>query len=319
MKSLPSSKLTELEDYVSPKPVKTFYYRTTDGIKLRVALWNESSKKGSILLQSGRTEFIEKYFEVINEFLERDFCVAMFDWRGQGLSDRLTKDPFLGHIDNFSEYDIEFQEILTRVYLEKCPKPWIGLGHSMGGCIVATAAIDHPENLDGLILCAPMLSMNIDKKTEIVGLLFGGLSSLGFKHKPFSRPEWDNVKGWHERPFSENDVTSDENRYQRTSNLIKTNENLAVGGLSIGWAYESIKRIRKFRKKDYITRIQCPTLLLNATKDKLINANLNRKLCSKIPDITIADIEGEHELLMEKDIIRKQAWNEMDRFLTKFL
>ena len=71
--------------------VIAFFIKPVDGVNLRIAIWNETSSKGTILLQSGRTEFIEKYYEVIQEFINRGFCVALMDWRGQGLSDRVAK------------------------------------------------------------------------------------------------------------------------------------------------------------------------------------------------------------------------------------
>ena len=73
--------------------------------KLRIALWNLDSEKGTIILQSGRTEFIEKYYEVVTEFIERGFAVAMMDWRGQGLSSRKANNNKIGHIDSFETYD----------------------------------------------------------------------------------------------------------------------------------------------------------------------------------------------------------------------
>ena len=38
-------------------------------------------------------------------------------------------------------------------------------------------------------------------------------------------------------------------------------------------------------------------------------------MCSKIKNISIANIKGEHELLMEKDSIRNETWKEIDKFL----
>ena len=40
------------------------------------------------VLLNGQTEFIEKYFEVIDELRGRGFAVATMDWRGQGGSSR---------------------------------------------------------------------------------------------------------------------------------------------------------------------------------------------------------------------------------------
>ena len=80
--------LIELDDFRCPSAPNSFYVKTYDNKKIRIALWNLESNKGTILLQSGRTEFIEKYYEVIQEFINREFCVVAMDWRGQGLSDR---------------------------------------------------------------------------------------------------------------------------------------------------------------------------------------------------------------------------------------
>ena len=45
-------------------------------------------RKGTVCIFPGRTEFIEKYFEVVRDLRARGFAVAVLDWRGQGLSDR---------------------------------------------------------------------------------------------------------------------------------------------------------------------------------------------------------------------------------------
>ena len=61
--------------------------------------------KRDYISQSGRIEFIEKYYEVISEFIDRGYAVAMMDWRGQGLSSRVSKNIRIGHIDNFKTFD----------------------------------------------------------------------------------------------------------------------------------------------------------------------------------------------------------------------
>ena len=68
------------------------------------------------MLQSGRGEFIEKYYEVVEDLIKLDFCVAMFDWRGQGLSDRLTLNHYVGYVKSFEDYENDLLEILDKVY-----------------------------------------------------------------------------------------------------------------------------------------------------------------------------------------------------------
>ena len=51
--------------------------------RLRAALFlPEGPPKGSVVLSGGRTEPIEKYFEVITELQGRGFVVLAHDWRG---------------------------------------------------------------------------------------------------------------------------------------------------------------------------------------------------------------------------------------------
>ena len=57
------------------------------------------------------------------------------DWRGQGLSSRVSKNIRIGHIDNFKTFDDDFIKIVEEFFKTRCPSPFIGFGHSMGGCL----------------------------------------------------------------------------------------------------------------------------------------------------------------------------------------
>ena len=317
--SRPKAPLIDIDSFNCPSGGDSFFYKTSDGVNLRIAMWNETSSKGTILLQSGRTEFIEKYYEVIQEFVNRGFCVALMDWRGQGLSDRVAKDIRIGHVDNFSDYDSDFEEVIRKIYQDSCPKPWIAVGHSMGGCLVASNAAKNTDLFDAIILCAPMLTLQMPNLIKKLIHVLGFMTKIGLKEKAIARPEWHEDEGWHENPFTENQVTSDPIRYERTMMLIREHQEHAIGGLTVGWVYGALKRTREMISPGWIKKIEQPLLLLNATKDKLVNPNENKKICSQSNTVTIEDIDGEHEILMETDLIREQAWNAIDEFLKKTL
>ena len=317
--SRPKAPLIDIDSFNCPSGGDSFFYKTTDGVNLRIAIWNETSSKGTILLQSGRTEFIEKYYEVIQEFVNRGFCVALMDWRGQGLSDRVAKDIRIGHVDNFSDYDSDFEEVIRKIYQDSCPKPWIAVGHSMGGCLVASNAAKNTDLFDAIILCAPMLTLQMPNLIKKLIHVLGFMTKIGLKEKALARPEWHEDEGWRENPFTENQVTSDPIRYERTMMLIREHQEHAIGGLTVGWVYGALKRTREMISPGWIKKIEQPLLLLNATKDKLVNPKENVKICSQSNTVTIEDIDGEHEILMETDLIREQAWNAIDEFLKKTL
>src|ERR1700761_9309877 len=82
--------------------------KTPDGLTLRYARWEPpAGRKGTVCIFQGRTEYVEKYFETVRDLRARGFAVATFDWRGQGLSQRLLPDPLKGHVQRFSDYQID--------------------------------------------------------------------------------------------------------------------------------------------------------------------------------------------------------------------
>ena len=104
----------ELDDYKAPKGIKSYFVPMDDGTKLRVCHWINKSKEknGTILLQQGHNEFIEKYYETIQEFLDKNYSVIAFDWRGQGMSDRQLDDIHKAFIKDFERHDKDLKYII---------------------------------------------------------------------------------------------------------------------------------------------------------------------------------------------------------------
>ena len=308
------AEVVETEDFKAPSGYESFYYKCKDLKKLRITIWNSESSKGTIMLQSGRTEFTEKYFEVVSEFIERGYCVAMMDWRGQGKSSRVSKNTFIGHINSFKHYDDDLNEVISEVYTPHCPKPWIGMGHSMGGCLIASNAANE-DAFDSVILCAPMLSMNIPFAMKALIVVFGMASKLGFQQAEMRKPDYTIESGWSLIDFNENGLTSDLNRYLRTHNLVIRDKQVNVGGVTIGWIFAAYLRTLAIKYANWMGRITKPTLLINATKDVLVNSRENVTLCKKTKHLTQIDLPCMHEALMETDDIRDEAWKAIDLFL----
>ena len=68
---------------------------TSDGVRVRVAVWGRDAPKGTVLLFPGRTEYVEKYGRAAGDLLARGFATVAIDWRGQGLADRLQPVSYL--------------------------------------------------------------------------------------------------------------------------------------------------------------------------------------------------------------------------------
>ena len=88
--------MSKISDIGPPPTIETVggtatFLRMADGVRLRLACFPASGEKasGTVLMLAGFTEFIEKGLESIAALQQRGFGVVTFDWRGQGLSDRL--------------------------------------------------------------------------------------------------------------------------------------------------------------------------------------------------------------------------------------
>ena len=84
-----------------------------DGKKIRLMYWTKDKSSGTIILQQGHNEFIEKYFETIQDLLDRNYNVVCFDWRGQGMSDHMISDINKQFIDDFKIHDEDLTYLIN--------------------------------------------------------------------------------------------------------------------------------------------------------------------------------------------------------------
>jgi lysophospholipase len=134
--------------------------KTPDGVTLRAVRWPPPpGRKGTVCLFQGRTEYIEKYFEIVRDLRARGFAVATLDWRGQGLSERALRDRFKGHVGSFSEYDTDLATFMQEMVLPDCPPPHFAIAHSAGASVLIRAAYRGKRWFDRIVLTSPMIHL----------------------------------------------------------------------------------------------------------------------------------------------------------------
>src|SRR5271155_1182679 len=155
-----AARLVSIPANPAPEGVTVATLKTPDGVTIRYARWEPPrGRKGTVCIFQGRTEFIEKYFEVVRDLRARGFAVATLDWRGQGLSERRLRDSRKGHVRSFDQYDIDLQTFVQDIVLPDCPPPFFALGHSMGAAVLLRAAIMGLRWFDRMVLCAPLIRL----------------------------------------------------------------------------------------------------------------------------------------------------------------
>ena len=274
--------------------------------------------RGLCVLLSGQTEFIEKYFEVIDELRGRGFAVATMDWRGQGGSGRMAANPLKAHIDDFSEYDQDLEAFMARIVtpmLADGARP-IGLAHSMGGHILLRHLHRHPATFAAAAFSAPMLMFSTRGQPQ---WLVQGITRamMALRHGT------DFVWGMHLRDplvmnFSLQIVTSDRQRFQRTQDFLKQHPDLRLAGPTWGWVAAASRATAEMTAPGYAEAITTPVLVCAAGHDQVVLSEASKRLTVRLPNGVYLEIAGAgHEILMERDVFRDQFWRAFDTFMDK--
>ncbi len=306
------AKYLELVNYKAPEGINSYFVKMDDGVKLRVCHWLNKAKniKGTILLQQGHNEFIEKYYETIQEFLDRKYCVIAFDWRGQGMSDHQLDNIHKSYIKDYKRHDKDLKYILEEVIEPFFPKPLIGIGHSMGGCIMLSAFHDHPEKFSKGILSAPMLGFKNENFLKVASSLMN-IFKKDTDYLLGSRPNMGV-----ETPFDENDLTTDFLRYERTLHLVRKHPDIRLWGVTNAFAKAVNKRFKNIRKNGWAEEIELDILIINNINDRVVDSKKIKSMAKRLKNSQMIEFKAtEHEIFMEKDQYREILWKNIDRFL----
>jgi len=301
-----------------PEGAHAAYFQTTDKIRLRYATFPKTAgaPKGTICLVQGRTEFIEKYFETIADFQARGFCVATFDWRGQGGSQRLIGNKRLGYVDTFDDYWTDLKSFHASVLLPDCPPPYFLVGHSMGGLVSLCAGLRDRMMFERIFLSSPMVGLDGQPLSSAgMATVSGLLSFIGLAQLPVARRA---DKPASEMPFPGNPVTSDLLRFTRSVDVLKARPDLEIGAPTVGWVAAAMRAMARAGQDDFPGGIKIPVLMLAAGRDGVVSTAATESLGLRMRTGRHMIVPAaRHELFMEKDTIRAQVFAAFDAFITE--
>jgi lysophospholipase len=299
-----------------PLGASTGYIEVRKGLRLRFASWQSvlRERRGTVCIFPGRAEFIEKYFEVVGELRRRGFAVAVLDWRGQGGSSRLTRNPLKGHINDFAEYEEDVSHFMKAVVLPDCPAPYYALGHSMAAMVLFRAATKRGCWFTRVVLTAPMVKIaGLPLPSRLCGQLADGLTVFGFGK---SAVPGDKTKFRQDMPFEGNPLTSDRERFMRNLSVLQAAPELAIGPPTIGWLKAALDAIERVGNEKFAPRVRVPVLMLAASDDQVVVSEAVEELAIRLRAGSQIVLRGaRHEILQERDSIREQFWAAFDAFI----
>jgi lysophospholipase len=300
--------LVLLPDNPPPLGAEVIWYEGKGGLRLRMLYAPEPKDngvktRGLAIVCPGRSEFIEKYFEVARDLQDRGFAVAIFDWPGQGLSERPLKNVLAGHIKSFDWYVDALMRGLAKIE-RRAPKTWVILAHSMGGTVALEALAERKLTVSAAAFSAPMWGIPIWFFQRWYGYTMRALGAGAIQARP---PQPDET-------FENNQLTHYEPRWQLHRRLIEAEPKLALGEPTIAWVVASLNAFRSLFAPSALNHLKdLPVLVAIASEETVVKKSAQRKLANRFGDTKIITVQGAgHEILMETDERRAEFWKAFD-------
>ncbi len=295
---------------------EAFWLETADKITLRAALWRaDGLPRGTILLCNGRSEFIEKYYPIIAHFRDFGFDLITFDWRGQGLSDRLIEDRLPGYVDDFASYQRDLDTVLAEVDRRGLGTRIILVGHSMGGCALVRRLADPDRQFHGAILTAPMLGMMMPTLAKpALRAVSWSLSHWEVGKRRISPREVTTVADW---TFEDNVLTHNRSEFERYAALVRDHPDLALGGVTWAWMDAAIRETRELSTlpEQAITE---PMLIFSAENEAVVSNDAINDLVARNDMVTLVHLQdSQHEPFIEEPPVQAILWREIGDFLDR--
>lgn len=291
------------------------YLPMRDGWPVRTLRWaRREDGPGNILIVTGRADFAEKYAETLHDLTEAGWGVAIFDWRGQGLSRRLGKTPQHGASPGFGVWLDDLRELLAWAAADDGPVHV--MAHSMGGHLLLRHLAAGGANVARAVVLAPMVGLAGAPLGPFATRLLTTLQMLRGHARDYV------LGGGPWRPGMAGDrrqtmLTSDPERYGDENWWIGQYPSLALGSVTWGWLDDAFASIAALNARRVAEAITTPLLALVPARDALVDSAATQRFIKRVPGgRCVVYPNAGHELLREAEPLRGQVLGVAVEFLT---
>lgn len=269
---------------------------------IRKALPNENLPM--VVILTGYNESYLNYMETAADFLNGGFEVAMMDHRGMGLSERLTSNPNMGHIDDFSNY-VQDATFFVKNIVNKRPDKTLLLAHSTGGLVGAHMMAQNPDLFARAVMISPLMELKTGSVPAMLTCAIVNLCSVfgkGLEYPPGCSLEKDRAID-----FATNVLTHDETRFRIKKGIRHENPQSELGPPSNLWLQRIFTEIKPTKITKLARSIKNPILILQAEDDRVVGAEGQKLFCSHAQGCSLVPVKDAfHGIHIEKNEIRSE-------------
>ena len=291
------------------------YFSSSDGRRIRYGKSGISEPRGIIVIAPGQSEFIEIYFELINELNRYGYDVWIIDWKGQGGSDHIGLDENRA-LNNFSSDWLDLEKFLREVVVKKERLPLILLAHSMGAHIALRMLEANSNIVDLSILTAPMITVKTGMYPHDIGSALASAvvgAGFGWWYAP-GNAKWGRHLNF---KASDNENTSDPIRSMWKEYWRLTRPELRKSyGVTYQWFHNYSNSREKLLKSEELSGSSAKILMTIPIIDVLVLPEASLEMCVKMINCkSIIYENARHELYLEEDKIRNVWLSDIFRWI----
>ena len=283
-----------------------FWLRASDGVRIRVGHAKGTKVKGTVFILPGRTEYVEKYGHTAQDFVDAGFDVLTIDWRGQGLADRLSENPMVGHVGQFLDFQKDWSAMRSFATAQRAPKPWYMVAHSMGGAI-GLRALFQGADMKAVVFTGAMWGITMASYLRPVAWAIPRLAELlgqGHRLSPGTSINSYMIAS----PFEDNMLTTDPNMWAYMRRHVEAEPLFGLGGPSLTWLKTALAECDALAAKPAPA---IPALSFVGSNERIVDVTRIRDRMKGWPGGKLLMVDGmEHEVLMEGAKRRRQITGE---------
>lgn len=303
------SRFIDIAGNPAPEGASVEDITAADSAKLRAAFFPAKNPRGTVVLVTGWSEFIEKYFETVRDLNARGLNVAMMDWRGQGLSDRDSARAVKWN-GYFQTLKNDLRDFTEQHVKPRFAGPYILMTHSMGGMPGLMLLADGYEGFSRAVLCAPMTRLFPEAQNKVMAFAAATACTLGFACNETARSKD------HSENFDGNIFTSDKARHARFRDLKLAAPEAASTTPTYGWVNAAMKETATLHAPGALAGVTIPVLIVSAGAEQQIDGADHKIIADASDMISLEIIPGAlHEIMMERDSIRALYFKAFDDFV----
>ena len=299
---------TELLPFFNQFPTQYFIGKNNVQTAYRHLTHAKSVDRKLMILVNGRAENMLKWSEPAYDFYHQGYDVLLFDHRGQGYSTNLLTDSEKGHLDEFRFYVDDMAKIIEKVTALFNYSTQHLLAHSMGALIATYYLANCDHCINKAVLSSPFYGIPLKHpiRDELIIALMNMLGQgerYVFGKGPYKQAD-----------LEYNELSFCKTRMKWMNRVNRKNPAIHLGGPTFRWVHLCLNAIKRLPK--VIPKIEIPILILQAEKEKIVDNKNLEKLTALFPHAeSILVHQAKHEILFEKDNVRKAVLERMNQFL----